>query len=77
MFTKKTADFNFHNKMFRRIFLSNLLINNVRNYSYKPIKRPTINSPSNKAFVEKKLKDYDLAKALKSIIEATGPIPGN
>lgn len=59
--------------MFRRLFNS---INSVRYFSYKPIKRPSLNSPSNKAYVENKLKEYDIAKVLRSKIEATGPITG-
>lgn len=50
--------------------------NYVRNYCYKPIKRPNLNSPSSKAFIEKKLKEFDLSKVLYSKIQASGPIPG-
>lgn len=59
--------------MFRRVSFS---INSIRNCSYKPIKRPTINSPSNKVYVERKLKEFDLAKVLRTNIQATGPITG-
>lgn len=63
--------------MFSRVLRNSLANNLSRNYSYKPIKRPTLNSVTNKAFVEKKLKEYDLAKVLRSQIEVTGPITGN
>jgi hypothetical protein len=62
--------------MFSRVLKSSIAINLARNYSYKAIKRPTINATTNKAFVEKKLKEYDLAKVLRSQIEISGPITG-
>lgn len=63
--------------MFSRVFRSSLVISLSRNYSYKPIKRPSLNTATSKAFVEQKLKEYDLEKVLKTQIEATGPITGN
>lgn len=62
--------------MFSRVLRSSIAFNLSRNYSYKPIKRPSINAATNKAFVEKKLKEYDLVKVLRSQIEVTGPITG-
>lgn len=49
---------------------------NVREYSYKPIKRPDFNSVRSKAFVENKMKEYNLAQILRARIELSGPITG-
>lgn len=60
------------------MFLRRIVVRNcVRYYSYKPIKRANLNELSNKAFVEKKLKEYDIAKVLRSQIEVSGPLTGD
>lgn len=51
--------------------------NFVRYCSYKPIKRVNLNSTPKKAYVEKKLKEFDLEKVLRSKIEVSGPLTGN
>ena len=51
--------------------------NFVRYCSYKPIKRVNLNSTPKKAYVEKKLKEFDLEKVLRSKIEVTGPMTGS
>ncbi|XP_070492211.1 protein arginine methyltransferase NDUFAF7 homolog, mitochondrial [Chironomus tepperi] len=48
--------------------------NFVRYCSYKPIKRVNLNSAPKKAYVEKKLKEFDLEKVLRSKIEVSGPM---
>jgi hypothetical protein len=51
-------------------------LNNVREYSFKPIKRPDFTSKSSKAFQEKKLKDFNLVDILRARIEMSGPLTG-
>jgi hypothetical protein len=49
---------------------------NVRDYSFKPIKRPDFSSTSSKAFIDKKLKDFNLSQILRARIEMAGPLTG-
>lgn len=49
---------------------------NVRECSYKPIKRPDFSATSKKVFVDKKLKEFDLQKILQAKIQMSGPITG-
>lgn len=49
----------------------------MRNFSFKPIKRPDLTSSAGKAYIEKKLKDFNLKKTLRAKIEMSGPITGN
>ena len=60
--------------MFSQVLKNNSVSLLIRNFSYKPIKRPSPKSTSNSAFVENKLKEYDLAKVFRSKIETSGPI---
>jgi hypothetical protein len=57
--------------------VNGIKLNNVRNYSYKAIKRPDFSSKSSKAFVDKKLKDFNLPEILRARIELSGPLTGN
>lgn len=59
----------------RRV-MSPALLGNMRNYSFKPIKRPDFNSPASKAFVERKLKDFNLKQILQAKIKFSGPLTG-
>lgn len=47
---------------------------NVRDYSYKPIKRPDFSSPKAKAVIEQKTKEFNLPQILKARIDLSGPI---
>lgn len=51
-------------------------IANVRDYSFKTIKRPDFSSTSSKHFVEKKLKDFNLQQIFRARIEMSGPLTG-
>lgn len=51
-------------------------IRNIRECSYKPIKRPDFNATSKKVFVDKKLKDFNLQQILRAKIQMAGPITG-
>ena len=62
-------------KQFSRV-VNQLKISNVRGYSYKAIKRPDFSSKSSKAFVDKKLKDFNLPLILRARIEMAGPLTG-
>lgn len=48
----------------------------VREYSFKAVKRPDFTSTSSKAFVEKKLRDFNLQQILRAKIEMSGPMTG-
>lgn len=52
-------------------------IRNIRECSYKPIKRPDFSASSKKVFVDKKLKDFNLQQILRAKIQMSGPITGN
>jgi hypothetical protein len=74
---------NFINKKFGKMILKQLnklarltTVANVREYSYKPIKRPDFNSPKTKAVIDKKFKELNLSQILKARIELTGPLTG-
>jgi hypothetical protein len=56
--------------------VNRIKLNNVRDYSFKPIKRPDFTSKSSKAYVDKKLKDFNLPQILKARIEMSGPLTG-
>lgn len=62
---------------FSRVLNRSVAIQNARWFSYKAIKRPNLNSSANKAYVEKKMQEFDLAKSLKTKILLSGPITGN
>ena len=62
-------------KQFSRL-VTRFKSNNVREYSYKAIKRPDFTSKSSKAFVDKKLKDFNLPQILRARIEMAGPLTG-
>jgi NADH dehydrogenase [ubiquinone] 1 alpha subcomplex assembly factor 7 len=49
-------------------------VTNVRECSYKPIKRPDFNSPKAKAVIDKKFKEFNLSQILKARIELSGPL---
>lgn len=53
------------------------ILGNVREYSFKTIKRPDFTSPASKAFIDKKLKDFNLKQILKARIELSGPLTGD
>jgi hypothetical protein len=64
------------NTLLNKIKRLQLIVNHARYCSYKAVKRPSLNAVGNKAFVDKKMAEYDLPKILKSKIESTGPITG-
>lgn len=51
-------------------------LRNIRECSYKPIKRPDFSLSSKKVFIDKKLKDFNLQQILRAKIQMSGPITG-
>lgn len=51
-------------------------INCCRDYSFKPIKRPDSSSKTSKAYVDKRLKEFNLQQILRTKIEISGPLTG-
>lgn len=48
----------------------------MRYYSFKAIKRPDHSSKSSKAYIDKKLKDFNMQQILRAKIEMSGPLTG-
>lgn len=62
---------------FHRIFEQSVKnLRNVRCFSYKPVKRPTLNAPAKSQFVSKTNAETDISliNILKTLISANGPI---
>lgn len=48
----------------------------VRYYSFKPIKRPDFTSKSSKAYIDNKMKEYNMPEMLRAKIKMCGPMTG-
>lgn len=62
--------------LYRILSESSKNVKSVRNFCYKPIKRPTLNAPAKSQFAVQTNaeKDVSLSKVLRTLISATGPI---
>jgi hypothetical protein len=51
-----------------------LTVEYARCFSYKAIKRPSLSKTLNAEYVDRKMKEFDLPKLLRTKIQASGPI---